>query len=56
MAESTFHGISNNIMDFLNNEAKSVIKFPQSIEEKMEVSRNFESVRNINMYFVCVLK
>jgi len=44
MAESTFHLVCDNIMDFLCNLAKSIIKFPETIEEKTEISKQFENV------------
>lgn len=52
MAESTFHFYSNNVMDFLNNIAASLIKFPQTFEEKTEIARQFENVssKTNNMY------
>jgi len=44
MAESTFYLVCDNVMNFLCNLAKSVIKFPETIEEKTENSKQFENV------------
>lgn len=44
MAESTFHLICDNIMDFLYNLAGFVIKFPETIEEKTEISKQFKNI------------
>lgn len=43
MAEFTFH-FYNDIMDFLNDIACSVIKFPATLEEKTKVSRQFQEI------------
>lgn len=48
MAESTLHFYINNIMNFLNDIAKSIIQFPETLEEKTKVSREFQNVNNIN--------
>lgn len=53
MAESTFHVVCDNIMDFLNNLAKSIITFPETIEKKTEISRQFQNV-NKNKHFYSI--
>lgn len=45
-------------MDFLNNLAGSVIKFPETIEEKTEISKQFENVNEkhfYKLYIKCIL-
>lgn len=51
MAESTFHIVCDNIMDFLNNLAGSIIKFPDTIEEKTEIVKQFENVSNKTNFY-----
>lgn len=55
MAESTFHLVCDNIMDFLNNLAGSVIKFPETVEEKTEISTQFENVNKTNIFLNYIL-
>jgi len=53
MAESTFHLVCDNIMDFLCSLTGSIIKFPEIMEEKTEISKQFENVnKNIPMNYV----
>ncbi|XP_066596552.1 putative nuclease HARBI1 [Prorops nasuta] len=54
MAESTFHFYSNNIMDFLNSIARSVITFPQTLTEKTNVAREFQSINGFPGIIRCV--
>ncbi|CAL1685198.1 unnamed protein product [Lasius platythorax] len=54
MAESTFHLVCDNIMDFLNNLAGSVIKFPETIEEKTEISKRFENINGFPGILGCI--
>ncbi|XP_066603775.1 putative nuclease HARBI1 [Prorops nasuta] len=54
MAESTFHLVCNNIMEFLNNLAKSIIKFPETIEEKTEISNEFKTINNFPGILGCI--
>lgn len=54
MAESTFYLVCDNIMDFLNNLSKSVIKFPESNKEKIEISKQFEKVNKEHFYELIV--
>ncbi|XP_032675599.1 putative nuclease HARBI1 [Odontomachus brunneus] len=54
MAESTFHAVSDNIMDFLNSIAGSIIKFPETIEEKTEISRQFENINGFPGIIGCI--
>jgi len=50
MAESTFHLACDNIMNFLYNLAGSIIKFSETIEEKTEISKQFENVNYLLMF------
>lgn len=50
MAESTFHLVCDNIIDFLNNLAGSIIKFPETVEEKAEISKQFENVNKKQIF------
>lgn len=52
MAESTFHFNSDNVMDFLNDIARSLIKFPETLEEKTKVSREFKKVSKKANYII----
>lgn len=55
MAESTFHLVCDNIMDFLNNLSKSVIRFPETNEEKIEISKQFEKVNKEQHFYELII-
>lgn len=50
MAESTFHCYSDTVMNFLNDMANSIIKFPTTLEEKIDVSRQIQNVNKSTNY------
>lgn len=50
MAKSTFHLVCDDIMDFLNNLAGSIIKFPTTVEEKTKISKQFENVNKKQIF------
>ncbi|RLU21199.1 hypothetical protein DMN91_005572, partial [Ooceraea biroi] len=54
MADSTFHAVCDNIMDFLNNLARYIITFPETLEEKTEISREFENINGFPGILGCI--
>ncbi|KAF2895776.1 hypothetical protein ILUMI_10400 [Ignelater luminosus] len=54
MAESTFHGCFNRVLEYLISIAPVTIKFPEIYQARLNISRKFEQIRGFPGVIGCI--